>query len=62
MTLVSLPQRLLPALLLSSLMLAACHNGPKTYDDCLLKASRESQSDRQFRNMAEACKQQFPNR
>ncbi len=40
-------------------VLAACDTGPKTLDDCLLKASRESQNDRQFRNMAEACKQQF---
>ncbi len=50
------------ALALSSCLLAACDAGPKTLDDCLLKASRESQNDRQFRSMAEGCKQQFRRR
>ncbi len=47
---------------LSSCLLAACDSGPRTLDDCLLKASRESQNDRQFRSMAEGCKQQFRSR
>lgn len=50
------------ALALSACALAACDHGPKTLDDCLLKASRESQNDRQFRNMADSCKQRFPKR
>ncbi len=41
------------------LALAACDSGPKTYDDCMLHASRNSDSDRQFRTMAERCKAQF---
>lgn len=44
------------------LLLSACNNGPKTYDDCLLKASRESQSDRQFKKLSDACKKQYPDR
>ena len=44
------------------LLLAACDDGPKTFDACMLKASRESQNDRQFKQMSEACKSQFPNR
>jgi hypothetical protein len=57
--------RLCPTLLAAALwlgLLAACNGGPKTLDDCLLKASRESQNDRQFRNMADSCKQRFPKR
>jgi hypothetical protein len=50
------------AALLGLGLLAACNSGPKTLDDCLLKASRESQNDRQFRNMADSCKQRFPKR
>lgn len=50
---------LLPAALLA---LSACDNGPKTYDACMLKASRESQSDRQFKKLSEACRDQYPNR
>lgn len=44
------------------LLLAACNDGPKTFDDCMLKASRQSQNDRQFKQMSEACKAEFPNR
>lgn len=40
-------------------MLAACDTGPKTYDDCMLQASRTSKSDRQFRKLAEECKERF---
>ena len=47
---------------LLSLLLTACDDGPKTFDACMLKASRESQNDRQFKQMSEACKSQFPNR
>lgn len=57
----TLYRTLLPLALLS-LVLSACDNGPKTYDACMLKASRESQSDRQFRKLAEACRDQYPNR
>jgi len=42
--------------------LAACDSAPKTYDACMLKASREARNDRQFRVMAEACREKFPNR
>jgi hypothetical protein len=42
--------------------LIACDNSPKTYDACMLKASREGKNDRQFRSMAEACRDRFPNR
>lgn len=41
--------------------LAACDSGPKTYDDCMLEASRTSKSDRQFRKLAEDCKERFRN-
>lgn len=57
----SLYRALLAGVLLS-VALSACKNGPETYDACMLKASRESQSDRQFRKLAEACKERFPNR
>jgi hypothetical protein len=43
-------------------VLLACDSGPKTYDACMLKASREARNDRQFRVMAEACRDKFPNR
>lgn len=54
--------RSLVAAALTLMLLSACNDGPKTFDDCLLKASRESQSDRQFRKLSDACKSQFPNR
>jgi hypothetical protein len=44
------------------LTLTACDSNPKTYDACMLKASREARNDRQFRVMAEACREKFPNR
>ncbi|MEY5002623.1 MAG: hypothetical protein RL678_432 [Pseudomonadota bacterium] len=44
------------------LILLACDSQPKTYDACMLKASREGRNDRQFRTMAEACRERFPNR
>jgi hypothetical protein len=56
---------LLRALLLAvvlPMMLVACDSSPKTYDACMLKASREAKNDRQFRTMAEACRDRFPNR
>jgi hypothetical protein len=43
-------------------LLAACDSGPKTYDDCMLQASRTGKSDRQFRKLAEQCKEQFSNK
>ncbi len=42
--------------------LPGCDSNPKTYDACMLKASREARNDRQFRVMAEACRDKFPNR
>jgi hypothetical protein len=47
---------------LLSLLLAGCNDGPQNYDACMLKASRESQNDRQFKRMSEACKNAFPDR
>jgi len=47
---------------LLSLLLTGCNDGPQTYDACMLKASRESQNDRQFKHMSEACKSAFPDR
>ncbi len=44
------------------LAVAACDSGPKTYDDCMLAASRGSDNDRQFRAMAERCKEEFRNK
>lgn len=56
------------ALLRSALLAAAfiaaldaCNSGPKTYDDCMLQASRTSKNDRQFRKLAEECKERFRN-
>jgi hypothetical protein len=40
-------------------LLAACNNGPKTYDECLLQASRGAQNDRQFQTMSQACREKF---
>jgi hypothetical protein len=40
-------------------LLAACHNGPKTYDACTLQASRDAKNDRQFQAMSQACKEKF---
>ena len=53
------------ALLLAVILpatLIACDSSPKTYDACMLKASREARNDRQFRAMAEACRDRFPDR
>ncbi len=47
----------LPVALLVSL--AACDNGPKTYEACLLQASREAKNDRQFQTMSQACRERF---
>jgi hypothetical protein len=61
MTVCFLPRALLLAVALP-MALIACDNSPKTYDACMLKASREGKNDRQFRSMAEACRDRFPNR
>ena len=61
MTACFLPRALLLAVALP-MALIACDNSPKTYDACMLKASREGKNDRQFRTMAEACRDRFPNR
>ncbi len=53
-------RRLFAIALLSGV--AACDSGPKTYDDCMLQASRKSDSQRQFMVMAERCKEQFRNK
>lgn len=42
--------------------LTACNSGPKNYDDCMLKASRSSKNDRQFRKLADECKEEFRNK
>ena len=42
--------------------LTACEKGPKTYDDCMLQASRMGKNDRQFRKLAEECKENFRNK
>jgi hypothetical protein len=39
--------------------LTACDSGPKNYDDCMLQASRTAKNDRQFRKLAEQCKENF---
>ncbi len=56
----TLRRRLFAVALLSGL--AACDSGPKTYDDCMLQASRNSDKDRQFRAMADRCKEEFRNK
>ncbi len=53
------PPHLLVACVLTLGALTACDSGPKTYDDCMLQASRTAQGDRQFRSMAEQCKEKF---
>ncbi len=50
------------AILSLCLILLACDSGPKTYDDCMLHASRNSDKDRQFRAMADRCKEEFRNK
>ncbi len=50
------------AILPMCLFLLACDSGPKTFDDCMLQASRNSDNDRQFRTMAERCKEEFRNK
>jgi hypothetical protein len=42
--------------------LTACEKGPKDYEDCMLQASRQGKNDRQFRRLAEECKEQFRNK
>jgi len=42
--------------------LTACERGPKTYDDCMLQASRTANNDSRFRKLAEQCKEQFRNK
>jgi hypothetical protein len=42
--------------------LTACDSRPKTYDDCMLQASRTGKNDRQFRKLAEECKERFRNK
>ena len=39
--------------------LPACDRGPKTFDDCMLQASRTGKNDRQFRKLAEECKERY---
>jgi hypothetical protein len=59
------PRFLFRAMLLAVVLpttLIACDSSPKTYDACMLKASREAKNDRQFRTMAVACRDRFPNR
>ncbi len=41
------------------LTVVACDSGPKTYDDCMLQASRSAESDRQFKTRAQTCKDRF---
>jgi hypothetical protein len=56
---------LLRSVLLAAAAIAAfvaCDTGPKTYDDCMLQASRTGKSDRQFRKLAEECKERFRNK
>lgn len=36
-----------------------CSNGPKTYEACVLNASREAKNDRQFQVMSQRCREQF---
>ena len=47
------------ALMVIAAILLGCDSGPKTYDDCMLLASRNSDNDRQFNSMAKSCKDQF---
>ena len=39
--------------------LAACDNGPKTYDACMLQASKNAKSDYQFQVMSKDCRDKF---
>ena len=45
--------------ILASAVMTACDSGPKTYDDCMLQASRTGKSDRQFRKLADECREKF---
>ncbi len=47
--------------IVAAAVLPACDSGPKNYDDCMLQASRSSKNDRQFRKLAEECKEKFRN-
>ena len=47
--------------IVAAAVLPACDSGPKNYDDCMLQASRSSKNDRQFRKLAEQCKEKFRN-
>lgn len=48
--------------IVAAAVLPACDSGPKNYDDCMLQASRSSKNDRQFRKLAEECKEKFRNK
>ncbi len=39
--------------------LPACTNGPKTYEACVLNASRNAKNYRQFQVMSEECRDRF---
>ncbi len=43
-------------------VLTACDIGPKNYNDCMLQASRTGKNDRQFRKLADECKEKFRNK
>ncbi|MCE2860193.1 MAG: hypothetical protein LW731_10155 [Oxalobacteraceae bacterium] len=45
--------------LVATAALMACDSGPENYDDCMLEASRTGKGDRQFRKLAEQCKEKF---
>jgi hypothetical protein len=45
--------------IVAAVTLPACNSGPKNYDDCMLQASRNGKNDRQFRKLAEECKEKF---
>jgi hypothetical protein len=52
--------RLCSAIPLSLVMaLTACNNGPKTYEACVLNASRNAKNYRQFQVMSEDCRDRF---
>lgn len=48
--------------IVAAAVLTSCDSGPKNYDDCMLQASRSSKNDRQFRKLAEECKENFRNK
>lgn len=42
-----------------AMTLSSCEDGPKTYDACMLQASKNAKTSHQFKVMSKSCKERF---